>query len=315
MVPHKQESPVFIYTLETERQALLSTKTLRGLPQKSDNRLLTATWNLTNFGLQKRTDDDLALMAEIISWFDLVAIQEIADSLDHLRLLLGHLPASYRVILSDIGGNDERAGFLYDSDKVTRLELAAEVAVPPSDQRYIRMRGVSGAFKGFDRNPYAVAFRAGTLEFTAVSAHLFFGSHAYYDEDRRALEAYALARWADQRHRAEGAYSQNIVVLGDLNLPIKDNTSNVYKALKTKRLILPRHSTSMGSNLAGDKDYDQVAFHAGGMGDAYSGHSGVFDFDRAPFFADAWSVGADYFTTVVKHHIADHRPLWVEFKI
>ncbi len=315
MVPHKQESPVFIYTLETERQALLSTKTLRGLPQKSDNRLLTATWNLTNFGLQKRTDDDLALMAEIISWFDLVAIQEIADSLDHLRQLLGHLPASYRVILSDIGGNDERAGFLYDSDKVTRLELAAEVAVPPSDQRYIRMRGVSGAFKGFDRNPYAVAFRAGTLEFTAVSAHLFFGSHAYYDEDRRALEAYALARWADQRHRASGAYSQNIVVLGDLNLPIKDSSSNVYKALKAKRLILPQHSTSMGSNLDGDKDYDQVAFHAGGMSDAYSGYSGVFDFDRAPFFVDAWNVGTGYFRTAVKHHIADHRPLWIEFKI
>jgi hypothetical protein len=60
------------------------------------------------------------------------------------------------------------------------------------------MRGVSGAFKGFDRNPYAVAFRAGKLEFTAVSVHLFFGSHAYYDEDRRALEAYALSRWADR---------------------------------------------------------------------------------------------------------------------
>ena len=315
MVPHKQEHPAFIYAVETERQALVSTKVLRGVPQKASNRLLTATWNLTNFGLQKRTDGDLALMAEIISWFDLVAIQEIADSLIHLRLLLSHLPASYRVILSDIGGNDERAGFLYDSDKLTRLELAAEVAVPPSDRRYIRLKGVSGAFEGFDRNPYAVAFRAGALEFTAVCAHLFFGSHAYYDQDRRALEAYALARWADQRHKAAGAYSQNILVLGDLNLPIRGNSSNVYRALKAKRLILPQHSTSMGSNLAGDKDYDQVAFHAGGMQEAYRGHSGVFDFDHDPFFTDAWTIGADYFNNAVKYHIADHRPLWAEFEI
>ena len=132
-----------------------------------------------------------------------------------------------------------------------------------------------------------VAFHAGTLEFTAVSAHLFFGSHSYFNEDRRALEAYALARWADQRHKAPGAYSQNILVMGDLNLPIRDDSSTVYKALKAKRLILPRHSTSIGSNLAGDKHYDQVAFHAGGLKDAYTGNSGVFDFDHTPFFVDA----------------------------
>ena len=315
MVPHVQENPSFTYDLNTERQALLATKSQRGLPQKAADKLLTATWNLTNFGLQNRTDDDFSLMAEVIGWFDLIAIQEIADSLNHLRLLMSQLPASYRVILSDIGGNDERAGFFYDSNKVARLELSAEVAIPPSDQRYIRMRGVSGAFKGFDRNPYAVAFRAGTLEFTAVSVHLFFGSHAYYDEDRRALEAYALSRWADQRYKAAGAYSRNILVLGDLNLPIRDNTSNVYKALKAKRLILPQHSTSMGSNLKGDRYYDQVAFHAGGMQKAYTGKSGVFDFDRTPFFASAWNVGSDYFNAAVKYHIADHRPLWSEFDI
>jgi endonuclease/exonuclease/phosphatase family metal-dependent hydrolase len=315
MVPHDQENPVFTYTLATERQALLSTKVLREVPQKVANKLLTATWNVTNFGLQKRTDDDLALMAEVISWFDLVAVQEIADDLGHLRSLMKHLPATYAVIVSDIGGNDERAGFLYDSSKVTRLELAAEVAIPPGDRRYIRMQGVSGAFDGFDRNPYVVAFRAGTLEFTAVCVHLFFGSYAYYDEDRRALEAYALARWADQRHKAPGAYSQNILVMGDFNLPILDDSSTVYKALEAKRLILPQHSTSMGSNLAGDKHYDQVTFQAGGMQNAYTGNSGVFDFDHTPFFADAWNLSPDYFNTVVKYHIADHRPLWAEFNI
>lgn len=315
MVSHEQENPVFVYQLEIERQALLATKAHRGIPAKSGNKLLAATWNLTNFGLQKRTDDDLALMAEVISWFDLVAIQEIADSLEHLRALMNHLPASYHVILSDIGGNDERAGFLYDSTKVERLELAAEVAVPPSDHRFIRMKGVSGVFNGFDRNPYVVAFRAGALSFSAVSVHLYFGSHTYYDEDRRALEAYALARWADQRQKAPGAYSRSVLVLGDFNLPMMDNSSNVFKALKAKGLVLPKHSTSMGSNLGGDKYYDQVAFHSGGMQNVFSGNSGVLDFDRAPFFNAAWTKSPDYFNATVKYHIADHRPLWAEFNI
>jgi len=314
MVPHDQEDPVFTYSLADEVQALQATKADREIPEKAPHKLLAATWNLTNFGVQRRTDDDLALMAEVISWFDLVALQEVADDLTDLRAMMSHLN-DYHVVLSDTGGNAERAGFLYDSSRIRRLELAAEVAVPPSHHRYIRMRGVSGAYRGFDRNPFAVAFKAGDLEFTAVSAHLYFGSHSYYDEDRRALEAYALARWADQRQKASGAYSRNILVLGDLNLPVRDESTTVYRALKKKGLVLPKHSTSMGSNLKGDKHYDQVAFHAGGMKQAYSGKSGVFDFDRTPFFAGAWDVGHDYFQAAVKYHIADHRPLWAEFDI
>jgi endonuclease/exonuclease/phosphatase family metal-dependent hydrolase len=315
LVPHDQEVPPFTYTLATERQALGSTKSLRGIPNKTDQTLLVATWNLTNFGLQNRTTDDFVLMAEIISWFDLVAIQEVADELSHLRELMKHLPPSYSVVLSDIGGNRERAGFLYDSSKVTRLELAAEVAIPPSDHRYIRLKGVSGAFNGYDRNPYVVAFQAGSIEFTAVSVHLYFGSHTYYDEDRRALEAYALARWADQRRKAPGAYSQNVLALGDFNLPVRDESSTVYRALRAKGLKLPQHQTTIGSNLAGDKTYDQITFHTGKMDNYYAGKAGVFDFDHTPFFADAWSRGVEYFDKAIKYHISDHRPVWVEFNI
>ena len=103
--------------------------------------------------------------------------------------------------------------------------------------------------------------------------------------------------------------------MGDLNLPKRDKSSNIIKALEKKGLILPKHSTSMGSNLASDKDYDQVCFHAGNMKKAYTGNSGVFDFDRKHFFSSAWDVGPKYFNTVVKRHIADHRPLWVEFNV
>jgi hypothetical protein len=103
--------------------------------------------------------------------------------------------------------------------------------------------------------------------------------------------------------------------MGDLNLPIRDNSSPVYQALKAKRPILPRHSTTMGSNLARDKDYDQVAFQAGAMKEAYQSNSGVFDFDRDSIFRAAWDVMSDYFNKSVKYHIADHRPLWTVFLV
>ena len=315
MVPHDKETPTFTYDLATERDALRATKRHRKIPAKTASKVLTATWNLTNFGFQKRTDNDLALMAEVMSWFDLISIQEIADDLTTLGALMGHLGAKYKVVLSDTAGNDERAGFLYNSRKLERLEVAAEVAVPPSAHRHIRMKGVSGSFSGFDRNPYLVAFRSKNLTFIAVSAHLFFGSHSYKDEDRRALEAYALARWASLKNKGAGAYSENILIMGDLNLPKKDDSSPVFRALKKKGLMLPEHSTQIGSSLKDDKDYDQIMFHAGGMKKAYTGKSGVFDFDRAPFFSSAWSRSEAYFGKTLKRHIADHRPLWAEFNI
>jgi hypothetical protein len=60
MIPHEKESPDFTYDLATERQALRGNKTRRHIPDKAPCRLLAATWNLTNFGVQLRTDDDLA---------------------------------------------------------------------------------------------------------------------------------------------------------------------------------------------------------------------------------------------------------------
>jgi hypothetical protein len=56
--------------------------------------LLVATWNVANLGLQKRTDADHALIAEILRWFDLVAVQD--DDLTGLRAVLSKLPKKRR---------------------------------------------------------------------------------------------------------------------------------------------------------------------------------------------------------------------------
>src|SRR3970282_1080042 len=48
----------------------------RQIPAKADNRLLIATWNIANLGAQERRDKDYRVLAEIISWFDMVAVQE-----------------------------------------------------------------------------------------------------------------------------------------------------------------------------------------------------------------------------------------------
>lgn len=316
MVPHKKPNPSFDYNFEKEVNALRKyrdSKQDRSIPAKSSQNLLVATWNLTNMGLQERTDNDYRLMAEIISWFDLIAVQEIAIDLSGFRKLMSFLP-TYSPVVSDPGGNKERLGFIYNREKVKLQEMIGEVAVPPADHRYIRMKTVSGIFTGFDRNPYIASFRAGQLDFVMVSVHLYYGGKSWYYKDRRTLETYAVARWGDLRRKSDTSYSKNIMILGDFNLEKKDPKDPVYKALKSKGLLLPVHTSKVGSNLGGDYEYDQVAFFPGDMKSKFTNNSGVFDFDGG-IFADAWKNRQDDFQDIIKYHIADHRPLWAEFSI
>ena len=57
----------------------------RKIPKKHPSRLLLASWNIANLGVQERRDKDHTLIAEIISWFDLIALQEVNENLQGLR--------------------------------------------------------------------------------------------------------------------------------------------------------------------------------------------------------------------------------------
>lgn len=316
MVPHDKPDPPFHYNVGQEINAIITyrdTKEDRQIPNKSANNLLVATWNLTNFGLQERSNSDYQIMAEIISWFDIVAIQEIAIDLTGLRSLMAFLP-NYKTVVSDPGGNDERLGFIYNKDKLKLLELIGEVAVPPSDHRFIRMKGISGSFKGFDRNPYIASFETGNIKLMLVSVHFYYGKNRWYDIDRRTLETFAAARWAYLRQDSDLSFSKNIVLLGDFNLEKRDKKDKVYKALIKMGLCLPEHTMKIGSNLESDKEYDQIAFFPNAIKERYTGNSGVFDFDGA-VFRDAWDNRREEFPGIVKYYLADHRPLWAEFNV
>jgi len=289
----------------------------RAIPSKSSSRLLIATWNIANLGLQDRKDSDYQLIAEMISWFDMVALQEVNDNLVGLRSITQHLPSSFKVIFSDKAGNNERLVFLYDttSDKITPLEKFGEVAVPPKDHEDIKLPNVQQKFTGFDRNPFLVSFKAGDLRFLLVNVHLYYGEDSKKDRERRALEAYATSRWADLRQRSKNAYVRDIIVLGDFNLPKVEPGDLIYSALSKRGLRRPLHSTRIYSNLSNDKEYDQIMFFPGHTKKDFTGNMGIFDFDGA-LFPDLWQTRTKkQFKSFLRYYISDHRILWAEFKI
>ncbi len=99
------------YQLSSQINALRQyreTKPGRAIPAKAADRLLVGTWNVANLGVQERREKDYCLIAELVSWFDLVAMQEVNDNLSGLRAIHEHLPGSYRLLFSDAVGNDER---------------------------------------------------------------------------------------------------------------------------------------------------------------------------------------------------------------
>ena len=308
----------FNYNANTEINALRhyrDNEQDRKIPAKSNNRLLIATWNIANLGLQQRKPNDYKVIAEMISWFDIIALQEVNDNLSGLRFILKNLSNSYKTLFSDKAGNEERMAFIYDSNKISLLEKVGEIAVPPKEIKHIKLKGINRKFNGFDRNPFLASFKARNFEFILVNVHLFFGKDKKADRDRRSLEAYATSRWADLRRDDKHAYVSDIIALGDFNLPKIEKGDPIYDALRKRGLRIPEHTSLVGSTLVNDKHYDQIMFFPGKTKQEFTGNHGIFDFDGA-IFSKLWEDKTPaQFRSFVRYYISDHRPMWAEFKI
>ncbi len=320
MPPFPQPAFTFSYDPSVEINRLRTwrdTKPGRAIPAKQDDKFLLGSWNIANLGDadQVRNDEDILIIAEILSWFDIVAIQEIKENLDDFSRVQAALPTGYEAVLSDQAGNDERMVFIYDTAKITRLELAGEIAIPPGSHRYIKLPTTEQKFRGFDRNPFVVAFSCAQREFTIVNAHLYFGKDNAHSRNRRALECYALGRWADLRQSRGRAYSDNVVVIGDLNMPAAVPGDEIYDALTKRGLHIPAHQSRIGTTITEGKHYYQLAFLPGDAGEAFI-TEGVFDFDGG-IFPDLWNDPArdeKDFDAYLRFHISDHRPIWAQFE-
>ena len=323
MPPHPRPKwdPEFPVDVGRELTALRAHANERGIPERAPDRLLLATWNIANLGVQKRDEpQDYSLLAEIVSWFDIVAVQEVNDNLSGLRALMDHLPGHYRMLFSEASGNQERAAFIYDSQTVAQLEKVGRLSIPPSQLKNIKLPGSTQPFQGFDRGPYMAAFAAhnGTFRFLLVSVHLYYGGETKTDIERRALETFAVAWWSDRRRRSTNAFVSDIIPLGDFNLPKLDDDDPIYTALKSRGLKLPdeearRISQIGGTSLGGLHHYDQIAFFPAATTELE--HVDVFDFER-PMFRDVFEHKTlTQFLAYVRFHMSDHRPLWAQFKL
>ena len=320
-------NPEHTYTATTEINRL---RTYRDAPHANPansrnipavgqaGKLLLATWNVANLGVHKRRLPDIKVIAEILSWFEIVAVQEVADNLDDFNRVLNELPSHFDWFFNDRAGNDERAAYLFDSRRISIGPKIGEVVIVESDRKHVKLPGISRVFHGFNRNPFLASFTVENTDILLANCHLLYGPQKTAADrkssmEKRQLEAYAIARWCDLRRKDKHAWTKTIIALGDFNLPEATVGDPIFDALTKRGLRLPPHTTKIPTNVSNTADYDQVAVTPGLL--SKIDQLGVFDFDGAIFPNIYDSNAPAFWRSCAKYYISDHRPLWIQLSL
>lgn len=290
------------------------------LPARSlETSFLLATWNLREFGGKKhggRLLDSMYFIAEVISRFDLVAVQEVRSDLRALRDLVRLLGKWWDFLVTDVtygaSGNGERMAFLFDKRTVRFDNMAGEVVLPGSpDAPPLQLA----------RTPFVCSFRSSWTRFDICSAHMYWGTSSANDP-RRLAEISALAKLLAKEVAGEAGdpLGRNVVLLGDFNI-FNRKTDKTMQALEEAGFQMPPKLRASKTNALGDKEYDQIAYLARDKRFEMRDTGGVFDIYKSVFrsadaaaYADDRKGKGSSFADWRSYQISDHLPLWVELR-
>ncbi len=314
---------------------------LAALPERTrEETLLLATWNIREFDSAKygsRTDDAFFYLAEVVSHFDLVAIQEVRADLSALFRLQAMLGYWWKFLVTDVtegaGGNRERMAFLFDGRKVRFGGLASEVVLPPVQVTTSDGKRLTKPVDQLYRTPYLAAFQAGWFKFMLSTVHIRYGADDP-DPPARIQEISAVAEFLRRRVHDPNAWSPNLMLLGDFNIYQREDAT--YQAIVNAQFEVPEAlQTIPGSNVAKNRHYDQIAFSTHAAATVECTDAGVFDYYECvfrdedektyvPLMGKAYrttSAGeprsnpSAYYRTWRTFQMSDHLPMWVELKV
>lgn len=297
----------------------------RGLREKvtSANKLDSfhlATWNIRDFGGHRlnpgpRLAETFFYIAEVISTFDLVAVQEVNEDLTDFLALMRLLGPEWNYIVTDPSGNLERLAFVYDTRKITFRHLAGEIVLPPKKDKQPAQ---------FNRTPFLVAFQAGWFKFNLCTVHIYYGSAS--DTTRRKQEIAEIADFFTERQTKDG---ETYVLLGDFN--ILNPQDDTMSALLGNGFEV-RPELRKPTALASGNFYDQIAIRTKAK-EVEIAASGAFPWqdhvfrdseDYAtyrPFMPEKTKEGKEAKVDEAAYkswrtwQMSDHLPLWAEIKM
>lgn len=288
-----------------------------------ERNLLIASWNIRAFGdltrsWQSGPDDSprrdlmsIRYIAEIISRFDVIAIQEVKANIRAFRDTLKVLGKNWSFILTDVtagsAGNGERMAYLFDTRRVNLSGLAGEIVVP---KEWLSETGNDALNEQFVRSPYAVSFISENKTFILVTLHIKYGKSS----KERISELKGIARWLSEWAKDINAYDHNLITLGDFN--IDERGDLLDKTFLSEGLYVPeclQDPSVTRSVFDKTKFYDQIAWFNGedGKPELSLNFSNGGNYDFVPVLWDEEKYSKLQFSWM----LSDHYPLWCEFDI
>ena len=294
---------------------------LDALPSKTvESTLMLATWNIREFGGTKsggREAEPLYYIAEVISRFDIVAVQEVKDNLDALDELMKILGPWWKYLVSDVTlgtqGNNERHAYIYDTRKISFGGMAGEL-VPEMK----KTEGTLSSDFAFSRTPYVAGFKAGWFKFTLCTQHFYYGE-SKSDDPQRLKEAENIVKLLKKRMKSKDAWAGNSILLGDFN--VFSTEDKTFQAIEKEKFQIPNNLRGTYTNANQDKPFDQIAFLASEVEKQLGlAKAGTFPFFDHVYRMEDWKTYQPK-TTEQKYKqwrtfkMSDHLPLWVQLYV
>lgn len=330
-------------------------------PKNAESDLLLATWNLRDFakdnrkGYGERFPESHFYIAEVLSRFDFVAVQEI-NELDEWEKVTKILGPSWDWIATDVtegtGGNGERLTYLYDKRKVWFQNIAGEIVLPGNLLITANVKPKAGdkeniekeeekVGKQFRRTPFAALFQSAWFKFEICTVHIYYGDERGAELAERVDEIRKIGKFFGSRAEKDFAEKRSLILLGDFNIVGRDHET--MKALLESKFVVPEALRKAPPTNA-DKTmyYDQIAFRTrpgdleyletpGEGADARAGSVDIFKNVYTPAQFDEFKAQVersdnagtkaskadpeDYYLDWRTYQFSDHAPLWVRLKV
>ena len=283
--------------------------------------------------MTNRLPESYFYIAEILSKFDLVAIQEIKNRLDDLSIIMRLLGSNWDYLINDMtggkDGNMERFAYIFDTRRVDFSGLAGEIVL------WDEIEAIH-LIKQLKRTPYITGFKAGWKSFAIINVHLNPGN----DDDSRDLrkrEVEALVEVIKKRIAKKQLWTENLMIMGDFN--IYSDNAEIISVLTDNGFCELESMASETTNVSGTEGYDKIFFRKNeyfDIADAEGDNGGVFRFFDTiyeesefrsyksfmlkhkgdPSTLDNDDAFRSYFNRFWKRNqMSDHYPIWIEMKI
>ncbi len=192
--------------------------------RRTEGNLVIASWNILELGYGTRHGESMYYIAEILSVFDLIAVQELTPKRADLDRLMRILGPNWSYIYTDpargAGSDDESSAYIFNTDRVRPTGLSGELTVWTDEMEASLGPDIDAETKTLtrfaaQRPPHVVGFTTRWKSFSMINLHLEPGNTRKAHDIR--MKEVALVMAALQEND-DLDWAKRTILVGDMNL-------------------------------------------------------------------------------------------------